>query len=310
MIEPTALGAGERAAVLLPADPAEERENNATWSPARKRRRLPYIPIVILGLVVVAAILGGRITGNDPLQGVLSDSLEKPVWKQGGGWDHPLGTDQLGRDVLARLIEGARLTLLVALAGVVLSGVIGSTIGIVAGYRGGIVDSILMRIADVVLAVPVLVLGLALAVIFGRGVANVIFVLAVLTWATYARVVRSEVLKIREMDYVLFARISGVGTWTILRRHVLPNTMNIIIVLLTLQIGSTVIIAASLSFLGLGVPEPYPEWGLMLANSQTFLRLAWWLAVAPGLALASTVLAANLLGDWVRDRLDPHWNVS
>jgi peptide/nickel transport system permease protein len=294
---PEALHDGELVAAALP--------ETIAWR-VERRRRLPIVSTVVIVLVVIAAVVGGGVTGHDPVKGNLSGGLIPPAWQSGGSWDHVFGTDQLGRDILSRVVGGARLTLTVALAGVLFSGLIGSTIGIIAGYKGGWVDSICMRITDVVLAIPLLVLGLALGTILGPGISNVIIVLALLTWAFFARLVRAEVLRIREADYVLSARLSGISTTRILVRHVLPNVLNTIVVIATLQVGNTIIIAASLSFLGLGVPEPHPEWGLMLSSAQTYLRLAWWPAVIPGIALGATVLAANLFGDWLRDRFDPN----
>jgi peptide/nickel transport system permease protein len=271
-----------------------------------KRRRVPWISLGILVLVLIAAVVGGGVTGHNPREGDISAFLKPPFWLSGGSTEHLLGTDQLGRDVLSRILGGARLTLLVALAGVFFSGAIGSVIGIVSGFAGGWVDSVFMRLTDIVLAVPILILGLAFGTLLGPGVRNVIIVLAALTWAYFARVIRSEVLKLRETDYVLAARLAGTSTFGILRRHILPNVMNSIVVVATLQIGNTIIIAASLSFLGLGIPQPNPEWGLMLADAKNYLRLAWWLTVFPGIALAATVLAANLFGDWLRDTIDPN----
>lgn len=289
------------------AAPAVRRLGLPTRRRRRSRsRRLPVVSMVVLGLIVLLAVFGGLLTGGEASKGDLSASLAPPVWAADGTWEHPLGTDSLGRDVLARMIAGARTTLLVGGAGVALAGLIGSLVGLLAGYFGGLVDTVLMRITDVVLAIPLLVLGLAVATVLGRGTGNVVVVLTAITWTFYARLVRSEVLRLRETEYVASARLSGVTHRRILRRHILPNILNTIVVVATLQVGYTIIVAASLSFLGLGVPDDVPEWGLMLAEGQAYVSSAWWLSVLPGAALAATVLSANLFGDWLRDRLDPN----
>lgn len=294
---------------VLDAPPAVRRLPGRSLRRWRRSRatgqRPPVLPLVILGLLLVAAVFGDALTGLDAGKGGLRDALKPPVWGDGGTWRHALGTDPLGRDVLARLLEGARTTLVVAVAGVGIAGVVGSTIGLLAGYFGGWVESVLMRFTDIVLAIPVLILGLAMATLLGRGVFNIVLVLTAVTWTFYARMVRSEVLRLRESDFVHAARLSGVSSLRILRRHLLPNVLNVIVVVGTLQVGYTIIVAASLSFLGLGVPNSTPEWGLMLAEGQPYLKTAWWLSVFPGIALAATVLSANVLGDWIRDVVDP-----
>jgi peptide/nickel transport system permease protein len=263
------------------------------------------VAVVILGAAVLCAVAAPLIAPHDPLQGTLSNSVMPPVWSDGGSWTHPLGTDQLGRDTLSRLIWGARITLQVALAGVLFAGILGSLLGVAAGYLGGVVDEAIMRIADAALAIPILVLGLALAAGLGPGTGNVIVVVSALTWAFFARLVRGEVLRVRSADYVTAARLVGLPTRSILRRHVLPNVMNGIIVMATLQVGQVVIIAASLSFLGLGVPQPAADWGLMLADAVPYISFSPIMAIAPAVAISAAVLSANVLGDWARDRLDP-----
>jgi peptide/nickel transport system permease protein len=269
------------------------------------RRRPPVVALGIVALVVVCVVFGPLLAPHDPNAGSLTDALLPPFWADNGTWSHPLGTDQLGRDLLSRLIVGARLTLLVALAGVVVSGVLGSLVGLLAGYFGGLVDEIVMRLADAALAIPLLVLGLALAAVHGPSTANVILVVSALTWAFFARLVRGEVLALRTSDYVTAVVLLGLPRRRVLLRHILPNVANPIIVLGTLQIGNVVIMASGLSFLGLGAAHTTPEWGYLLADSQDYLALAPWLAVAPAVALAAFVLSTNTLGDWLGERLDP-----
>jgi peptide/nickel transport system permease protein len=270
-----------------------------------KRRRPPIVAAVIFAVVLVLVVFGGLIAPHAATQGSLTQALRPPVWSHGGSWSYPLGTDQLGRDLLSRLIIGARTTVLVAFSSVAISAIVGCALGLIGGYFGGLVDEIIMRLADAALAIPLLVLGLALATIRGPGTLNVVLAVVALTWAFFARVVRAEVLRIRVADYVTAARLMGLSRARILVRHVLPNVLNTIIVICTLQAGNVLIVASGLSFLGLGVPEPAPEWGLLLSDSQDYIGTAPWLAIAPAVCLAAFVLSVNTLGDWLRDRLDP-----
>lgn len=266
---------------------------------------IPLIPAGILLIVVVAGLLGPLAAPYDPEENDLLSSFLPPLWKQGGSMAHPLGTDQFGRDVLSRLIVGARISLLVGCMAVFFSGSIGTTVAITAGYLGGKVDAVLMRTTDAMLSMPYLLIGVALAGIMGPGLYNLVVVLAVLGWSSYARIIRSEVLRVKTQDFIVLARITGCSTARILWKHIFPNIVNTMIVLATLQLGITIILAASLSFLGMGVPPPTPEWGLMVAEGREYLSSAWWLATLPGLCILLTCLAANLLGDWLRLRLDP-----
>lgn len=270
-----------------------------TWA-----RRFPVLAFVFLVAVTAAGIFAPAILALDPYTGTLSTALRPPVWA-GGDWGFPLGTDQLGRDVLARLVVGARLTVIIAVSGVVVSAFVGTLIGLVSGYFGGWVDAVLMRITDATLAIPMLVLGLALATSIGPGVTNVVLVVTAVTWAFFARLIRGEVLHIRELDYVTAAEIAGFSQMRIIVNHVLPNVVTPLLVMASLQVGNTIILASSLSFLGLGVPEPLPEWGLMLANSRDYLSFMPRLVIMPAVALGLMVLSCNLVGDWLRDRFDP-----
>ncbi len=268
-------------------------------------RGIPLLPAGILVIVVAAGILGPLAAPYDPVENDLLNVFLPPVWKPGGSVAHLFGTDQFGRDVLSRLIAGARISLLVGCLAVFFSGFVGTTVAITAGYLGGKVDAVLMRMTDAMLSMPYLLIGVALAGIMGPGLVNLVLVLGVLGWASYARVIRAEVLRVKTEDFVVLARITGCPTLRILTRHIFPNIVNTMIVLATLQLGITIILAASLSFLGMGVPAPTPEWGLMVAEGREFLSSAWWLATMPGLCILLTCLAANLLGDWLRLRLDP-----
>jgi peptide/nickel transport system permease protein len=224
----------------------------------------------------------------------------------GGTADHLLGTDHLGRDVLSRLIFGARVSIIVGFTAVIFAGVLGTTLGIISGYLGRWVDQVIMRITDAWLALPVLVFAIFLAAIVGPSVSNIIIILAAVFWTRYARIIRGEVLSIRERDFVRLAVVAGCSKWTIMRRHILPNVVNTAIVLGTLQLGVVIIAEATLSFLGVGVPPPQPAWGLMLADGKKGMMAGyWWLTVLPGSCIMLMVLSANLLGDWLRVKLDP-----
>jgi len=269
--------------------------------------RLPSVPallgIAILATLVLAAVFADQIAPAPDTQ-QLFQRLDAPSWA-GGDHGHLLGTDSLGRDLLARVIHGARVSLTVGLVGVALSGGVGITLGLIAGYLGRRWDRIVMRVADVQQAIPALVLAVAVAAIVKPSITNLIVVLAVTTWFTFARVVRSEVLSLREMPFVDSARVVGASNGRIIARHILPNAAASIIVIATLMIGNLILFEASLSFLGVGVPLTTPTWGRMVFDGIEYVATAWWIALFPGLAVMLTVLATNLVGDWLRDALDP-----
>ena len=269
--------------------------------------RLPSGPallgLAILTALVLAAVFADQIA-PDPDAQALFDRLDAPSWA-GGEHGHLLGTDSLGRDLLARVIHGARVSLTVGLVGVALSGGVGITLGLIAGYLGRRWDRIIMRVADVQQAIPALVLAVAVAAVMKPSITNLIVVLAVTTWFTFARVVRSEVLSLREMLFVEAARVIGANDGRIIARHILPNAAASIIVIATLMIGNLILFEASLSFLGVGVPLTTPTWGRMVFDGIEYVATAWWIALFPGLAVMLTVLATNLVGDWLRDALDP-----
>jgi peptide/nickel transport system permease protein len=288
------------------ADPQVEPPEH-TILPRRRRRRLarwPYFSGTILFVFVICGVFSGLLAPYDPEVPDLANSLQPP-WFAGGSRDHVLGTDDLGRDVLSRLIYGARVSLLVSIAVVLIAGFVGVSVAVVAGYKGGRLDAFLMRTADATLAFPVILLAIVIVGIYGPSTAIVIIVLAVAGWPSYARVLRSEVLRLKSQDYVTQARTMGGSVrWTILR-HILPNIAPTLLVLASLQVGLAIIAEGALSFIGLGVPPPAPSWGGMLSQSRNLLQQAWWLPTFPGLALSLTVLAANMMGDWLRVHNDP-----
>ncbi|HEY8823854.1 MAG TPA: ABC transporter permease [Candidatus Limnocylindria bacterium] len=262
-----------------------------------------FLGLAILAALVLAALFADQIA-PDPDAQQLFDRLDAPSWA-GGQHGHLLGTDSLGRDLLARVVHGARVSLTVGLVGVALSGGVGITLGLIAGYLGRRWDRVIMRVADVQQAIPALVLAVAVAAVLKPSLTNLIVVLAVTTWFTFTRVVRSEVLSLREMLFVESARVVGANDARIITRHILPNAAASIIVIATLMIGNLILFEASLSFLGVGVPITTPTWGRMVFDGIEYVATAWWIALFPGLAVMLTVLATNLVGDWLRDALDP-----
>jgi len=268
-------------------------------------RRAPVVPLGIIILLVLTALLANVLTPYSPVNISLPDRLRPPFWEQGGSLAHPLGTDPMGRDLLTRLIYGARISLLVGFLGLLVGGGMGAALGLIAGYAGGRLDAFLMRVTDTTLSFPIILFAILLVVILGSSLLTVVFAVALVLWARFARVIRGEVLSIRERDFVAQARIAGSSPVRIMRVHLFPNVLNTLVVLLSLQIGWVIIVEASLSFLGAGVPPPTPTWGSMIAEGRDYIASAWWVSFFPGLAILVTVLAFNLFGDWLRDALDP-----
>jgi peptide/nickel transport system permease protein len=266
----------------------------------------PTIPIVILLVLVFTAVFAEFIAPHNPEVGSLSQRFKPPAWVAGGSSAYLLGTDHIGRDVLSRLIFGARVSMIVGFTAVIFAGVLGTALGILSGYFGGWVDQVIMRITDTWLALPALTFAIFLAAIVGPSEWNIVIILGAVYWTRYARVIRGEVLSIKERDFVRLAIVAGCSKMTIMRRHVLPNVLNSAIVLATLMLGVVIVTEAALSFLGVGVPPPKPAWGLMLADGKKGLMAGyWWLTVFPGVCIVLMVLSANLLGDWLRVKLDP-----
>jgi peptide/nickel transport system permease protein len=266
---------------------------------------IPYVSLAIFAFVVIAAVGGENIAPHDPNGLDLGSAFKPPSWLEGGSIDYLLGTDNLGRDIFSRIIAGARISLEVAIYAIVISGGIGALIGMIAGYFGKSVDSIIMRLVDIQMSIPSLALALVIATVLSPSLTTVIVVISITYWTWYARIIRGEILSLKERDYVALARIAGCSTATIFARHLLPNILNTLLVLASLQVGQVIIFEASLSFLGLGIQSPDVSWGLMLADARNYITNAWWAITLPGIAIMLTCLSANLIGDWLRDTLDP-----
>lgn len=268
-------------------------------------KRAPVIPMVILASAVSMALFAPFLAPYSPTMGNLPDKLLPPSWMDGGRTEFLLGTDRLGRDILSRIIYGARASIAVAAAVTLVSGFVGTMAGVVAGYFGGKTDAIIMRLVDMVLSLPLVLIALALAIAIGPSIGNLILIISLLIWGPFARQARAETLSLRERDFVNLARIAGCSNFSIIRRHIIPNILNTIVVLASLQVGMIIVLEASLSFLGAGIPPPDPSWGKMVADGGALIGSAWWVSVFPGLAIFFTVMAGNLFGDWLRDFLDP-----
>ena len=298
--------------------PAARGVRSDLWRTLR-RARLGLIGIVILAMIAIAAIAAPVIAPHDPYQGSLAVSRQCPAFTTcpnlGGSFartgasegtlEYLLGTDPNGRDVFSRIIYAARISLIVGFTAVVIGGTVGVVAGLASGYYGGWLDSVIMRIADIQLAFPFILLAIAIVAVLGGGLVNVIIVLGVGSWVPYARIVRGQVLSAKSQEYVLAARTIGAQDAAILFRHVLPNVITPAIIIATFGVAAAIIGEATLSFLGVGIQPPTPTWGNMLADGRAYVASAWWLATFPGLAIMLTVLSINVIGDWLRDYLDP-----
>lgn len=268
-------------------------------------RSLPLVPIVILLTVfIIPAFFADFIAPHDPYVPNLRARLQPPVGF-GGTWDYILGTDRLGRDILSRILHGAWYVLAVSMIGIAVGVIVGTTLGLIAGYARGWFDGFIMRLVDISLALPAMLLALALAAAIGASFLSVVIVVGFALWAYFARQVRAEVLLLRNSDFVARSQVAGSSHMRILFRHILPNVMNTIVVLATLQVGIAIMLDASLSFLGIGIPRPTPTWGLLVSDGRDFIATDWWISFFPGLAILLTVMSANMLGDWLREQLDP-----
>ena len=270
-----------------------------------RRARIAVAGVVVLALVVLMGITAPLLAPQNPAETNILDRLKSPGFKDSQGRLHYLGTDQLGRDILSRLMYGARVSLIVGIAAVFIGGTLGLSLGLISGYYGGWVDDVIMRVADIQLAFPAILLYIAVLAVLGPGLVKVIAILGVTGWVTYGRVARGQVLSVREQEFVQAGRAIGAREARIILRHVLPNIFSAIIVVGSFAVASNIIAEASLSFLGLGVPPSVPAWGSMLAEARDYVRDAWWPVTFPGLAIMLTVLSINAMGDWLRDFLDP-----
>ena len=279
----------------------------------RTVKRWPLIPLALLLLVVFSGVMAPWIAPEDPRKGNLRARMAPPVWLEGGSAQHLLGTDHLGRDILSRIVHGARISLIVAAVTLGLGGTTGTILGLLAGWYGKWIDEIIMRIVDIALAIPLVLVALVMVVSVGQSFPSelggqtglIILVLASFFWVRFARLIRGEVLQLKTLDYVALAKVAGASTPRILFIHIFPGVINTLIVLATLQVGFVILVESTLSFLGAGVPPPTPAWGSMVAEGRDFLAGAWWISTMPGLAILLTVMSLNLFGDWLRDTLDP-----
>jgi peptide/nickel transport system permease protein len=269
------------------------------------RRWFLLIPLSIITVMIITAVLAEFLTPYSSTEISLANRLRPPFWEQGGSLSHPLGTDPMGRDLLTRMIYGARVSLVVAMLALLVGGGIGAALGLMAGYYGGRLDALVMRVADTTMAFPIILFAILFVVVIGGSMVTTVFAVALVLWARYARVIRGEVLSLRERDFVAQARVAGCSSSRIMLIHLFPNILNTLVVLLSLQVGWVIIVEASLSFLGAGIPPPTPTWGSMIAEGRDYIATAWWVSFFPGLAILATVLSFNLFGDWLRDALDP-----
>ena len=268
---------------------------------ATQRGRLPWIPLTVMSVLLVCALFAPLISPHDPTQISMSKARLAPF----ENLTFPLGTDVMGRDMLSRLIYGARTGVFISLVALGTGAFVGTVLGLVAGFRGGWVDNLIMRASDAALGFPTVLVAMIIVTLLGAGIENIILAVALTVWARFSRMIRGDVLSIKELDFVTFAKIAGLSTPMIILRHVFPNTINTLLVITSLQIGQVILLEASLSFLGLGLPPGDPAWGIMVSEGRTVLLQVWWLSLLPGLAITIVVLAFNFFGDWMRDTLDP-----
>jgi len=275
------------------------------YAAGRILRRWPVFPLVILTLLGVAGAAGPLLAPQNPYLPVLAERNATPFWFADSDGKHLLGADYVGRDVLSRLIYGARVSLMVVGISITSGMVVGTLLGLAAGYFGGQVDEVISRIVDIWLAVPFILVALVVVVVFGQSLVVMMALLALLAWVPFVRNIRAEALVLKSLDYVLLARISGASVPRILYRHLLPNVLNTVVVIATLRVGGLILAESILSFLGAGIPPPTITWGVMVSDGRGYLNDAWWISFFPGMAILLVVMAFNFLGDWLRDRLDP-----
>jgi peptide/nickel transport system permease protein len=279
-----------------------------------RRMKMPWVSLTIMTVLVICAALAPQLAPHDPVEINMLDARIPPAvtnfflgrdedarWS----WSHPLGTDVMGRDMMSRLIYGARTSVFISLVALGTGMLVGTTLGLVAGYRGKWVDAVIMRTADAALGFPTILVAMIIVVLLGAGIQNIVLAVLLTVWARFARMIRGDVLSIKELDFITQAKIAGVSAPIIIARHIFPNIVNTLMVITSLQIGQVILLEASLSFLGLGLPPGEPAWGIMVAEGRTVILDVWWLSLLPGLAITTVVLAFNFFGDWMRDTLDP-----
>lgn len=271
----------------------------------KKFSLIPTVPLTILSLLVLMAVFAPILAQYDPTASNLGDAYFPPVWRDGGNWIHVFGTDAFGRDMLSRLMYGARISLGISAVAITISAIVGTLVGMLLGFFGGVIDIVFMRIIDAFYCIPFLVMAIAVAAMLGSSIGSTIFIMAFFQWPIYAKQIRAETLSIREKDYVALAEVTGASALRISIKHVLPNVLPTVLVLMTLHIGELILWESSLSFLGVGVPEPSASWGTMISAGQSYISTKPWLCILPGILIMLTVVCTNLLGDYVRDRLDP-----
>jgi peptide/nickel transport system permease protein len=264
-----------------------------------------FIPATVLTIIAITAIFAPLIAPYDPTKGKMTERRLPPAFLEGGTTAHLLGTDNLGRDTLSRLIYGSRVSLSVSLLAIAITAAVGTILGILAGYLGGRTDAFIMRITDIAMSFPGLVLALLISVGLGPGFWTVVFALSILGWSAYARLMRGEALRIRSSDFVAQARVNGASPIRIMIKHIFPNVANILIIGVTLSIGGMILAESMLSYIGIGIPAPAASWGAMVADGRNDLDRAWWISTFAGIAIGLVVLSGNFLGDWIRDKMDP-----
>jgi peptide/nickel transport system permease protein len=277
-----------------------------TWR-RRRIRHYPWIPICVVAILAVCAVFAGAIAPHDPRgkDETIRIRVQKTLLPPFQSWDNPLGTDRTGRDVLSRMIYGARTSAVISMIALGTGALVGTVLGLAAGYRGGWIDAIIMRLVDTVLAFPLILVALLIIVVLEPGIHSIILAIAATSWARFARQVRAEVLVTKQLDFVTLAVIAGVPEGVILWRHIFPNVVNTLLIVVSLQVGGVILTEASLSYLGLGLPPDEPAWGIMVSEGRNFIISGWWLSFFPGVAITLVVLAFNFFGDWLRDSLDP-----
>lgn len=290
---------GERGASQRPA------RNSGLASMLTFFRRWPVISGTVILFLVLTALLAPLIAPADPLKHSFRDATVPPVWQSEGDWDHILGTDTLGRDVLSRVMHGARISLMVAAISLASGIVIGTSLGLLAGYFGGMTDEIITRVVDIWLGLPFILVALIMALVLGSGITTIAILLVLLAWTPFVRQIRGEVLSLRTREYVLAAQVAGASTARIFVKHLLPGILGLVLVVATFQVASLILTEAFLSFLGAGIPPPTPAWGNMIAEGRDYLTDAWWISFFPGVAIFLTAASLSFMGDWVRDFVDP-----